>query len=180
MKAKSIAELKPTFNSKFFLDTNVWLYLYFPQYTSVSKTIITEYSNFFEQILSKNCLIVTDMIQMSELINLVLRIEYNAFKINNASISFKQYRGTGSYLNALAIAKTLSVNILKSATLRSGFFNAEELKGIVDNCDKADFNDMYFANFCFKENAILITHDFDFNAINKNIALYTINSKYLI
>jgi hypothetical protein len=179
MKAKSITELKPTFNSKFFLDTNIWLYLYFPQYTSVSKNIITNYSNFFDEILSKECMIVTDMIQMSELINLVLRIEFNTLKNDSPSLTFKEYRDTTSYLNALSIAKTLSSNILKCATLRSGIFNAEELKVMVENCDQADFNDIYFANFCSKENAILITHDFDFNAIKTNIALFTINGKYL-
>jgi len=179
MKAKNIADFKPSFNTKLFLDTNIWLYLYYPQNTTVAKQIIDNYSNAFDEILSKKCLIVTDMIQMSELINLVLRIEFRAYTNDKVNISFKEYRETTSYIEALANAKTLSLNILKSATLRSGIFNAEELKTMVDNCDQADFNDIYFANFCFKENAIIITHDYDFNAINTKIELYTLNNKYL-
>lgn len=179
MKAKSLKDFKPKHNSKLFFDTNVWLYLYYPQFSEVSKTIIERYSNLFNEILNKDCLIITDMIQMSELINLTLQLEYKAYCKKNSYLKFKDFRDKNEYKDALESAKNFSANILKSVTLRGGIFTPEELKTIVNNCDRADFNDIYFAQFCYKENAILITHDFDFNALDVEVELYTCNNRYL-
>ncbi len=178
MKAKNLKELSPSSSTKFFLDTNVWLYLYFPQYSNVAKHIIEKYSSAFDEILEKNCLIVTDVIQMSELINLVLHIEFKEFQKTNPTITFKQFRNSVSSIDAFENAKLLAKNILKSATLRGGIFTEAEIITIVHSCDKADFNDIYFARFCDKESATLITHDFDFNALDIEIKVYSGNSKY--
>lgn len=179
MKAKNLKDFKAKHNSKLFFDTNVWLYLYYPQHSQVSKTIIDRYSSLFSEVLSKNCLIVTDMIQMSELINLTLQLEYKAYCKKNPYLSFKEFRDKNEYKEGLQNAKDFSTNILKTVTLRGGIFTPEELKTIVNKCDRADFNDIYFAQFCYKENAILITHDFDFNALDVEVELYTCNGRYL-
>jgi predicted nucleic acid-binding protein len=179
MKAKSITELKPNFNSRFFLDTNIWLYLYFPQNTSIAEHIIDNYSKTFDEIVAKKCMIITDMIQMSEIINLVLRIEYNQYLKINSKISFKDFRDTTEYKNALTSAKTITTNIIKNTTLRSGIFSADDLGKIVQKCDQADFNDIYFTHLCLKEEASIITHDFDFKAISGNLNIFTFNKKYL-
>jgi uncharacterized protein YpiB (UPF0302 family) len=120
------------------------------------------------------------MIQMSELINLILQIEFKNYCKKNSYLDFKEFRERNSeYLDALKNAKDLAESILKTTTLRGGIFTPEELKNIVSMCDRADFNDIYYAQFCLKEKAILITHDFDFNAIDFDIELYTNNLKYL-
>lgn len=179
MKAKNLKDLNPKFNSKFFLDSNIWLYLYYPQFSQISKTLIEKYSHFFNDIVNKECLIVTDMIQMSELVNTVLQSEYKSYCRKTAYLSFKDFRVKEEYISALSNAKSLSTNILKVTTLKGGIFTPEELRSMVNRCDKADFNDIYFAQLCLKEKAILITHDFDFNALDVEVDLYTCNSKYL-
>jgi hypothetical protein len=179
MRAKNLRELIPRANSKFFFDTNIWLYLYFPQFSQIPQPIIARYSNFYSAVRSIGSLIVTDMIQMSELINLVLHLEYRVFLKSNNYISFKEFWAKPEYKNALQNAKIISESIMKATTFRGGIFSNEDLKRIVSKCDLADFNDIYFSEFCAKENAVLITHDFDFNALETGVELFTYNNRYL-
>lgn len=181
MKTKVInaANFSPSRSSKFFLDSNVWMYLNFPQHSDVAKQIIDSYSDFFDKIISKGCLIETNIVQISELVNLILHLEFvEAKKLNKFQGNFKSFRASDLAGKALLHAKTLSDQIVKCSTLRDGVFGVDELKEIVAECDKADFNDLFFAKFCIKEDAILVTHDFDFKAIDTDIKVVSFNRKY--
>lgn len=169
---------KPNFSQKFFLDTNVWLYLFYPQHSHVAQVVIDKYSTFFREILTKKCLITTDNVQLSEMFNLILQLEFKIFKASNPAISFKEFRKSPDGLNSIENAKILTEKIIKFATLRSINISNEELIDIVSNCDKADFNDLYFAYFCEKEEAFLVTHDFDFHSMEKNINVISANNKF--
>lgn len=172
-------DFNPNFSQKFFLDSNVWLYLIFPQHSNIAQKHINNYSDFFSKIKQKQCLIETNIVQMSELVNLLLQLEYRKNKKVNNQLTFKEFRNNSQGKTALEEAKTLTSFILKFTTLRSGNFNSEEMVKMVENCDKADLNDIYFASHCIKEDAILVTHDFDFNALEKNIKIISANPNYL-
>lgn len=58
----------------------------------------------------------------------------------------------------------ITSQILKQTDLVSGVFNAEEMKRIASECDKADFNDLYFIRLAEKQSLNIVTHDFDFRA----------------
>lgn len=181
MKPEIISPLnfKPTFNDKFFLDTNVWLYLIFPQHSNISKGIIDQYSEFYSTILRRECLIESSIVQIAEIVNLILQLEFKAYKKkNNVTYDYKQFRSSDNSKEALRNAQTLVNLISKCSTIRSGNLTPEEIVKLTSDIEKADFNDLCYAKHCSKEKAILVTHDFDFNAINNNFKIITANSKY--
>ncbi len=170
------SDFRPSLGEMFFLDTNVWLYLYYPHFSKNDQRLADLYSAFFAKVAAEP--IQTNLVQMSELINSVIRAEFRIYQEGGKTISFKQYRETGHGKNAMAQAHTITSNILKSATLRSGIFTPDELKVMVLKCDKADFNDIYFAHYCMKQKLTLVTNDFDFNACDEDIVVLTANKRY--
>jgi len=166
-------------SSSFFLDSNIWMYLNFPEHTDVPQRVINRYSAFFKLLLTKQSLIQTNLIQMSELINLIINQEYIAWRKNNSAKTRKDFRIDPAFKKALSKAKTLTNAVLKCSTLRDGIFNSEQMKAMVDKCDKADFNDIYFADFCELTDVILVTHDYDFGALDKDVTIISANDKYL-
>src|SRR5690606_7326005 len=94
------------------------------------------------------------------------------------SINFKEYREKEDSKKALAECKILISSMLQTSTPTDGIFNTEEIVGIANQCDKADFNDIYFSEFCSNQGLTLVTHDFDFNAIDKEIKILSANENY--
>lgn len=170
------SDFRPSHNQLFFLDTNVWLYLYYPQGSRRAQKEIATYSDFFGKIASEP--IQTNLVQMSELINTIMRAEYRVYSESVNRVSFKDFRSSDSGKDAMKISKDIATAILKIAELRDGIFSPEELKSMVNDCDKADFNDIYFAYYCRKLSFTLVTHDFDFAGIEMDINLLTGNSRY--
>lgn len=166
---------------KFFIDSNVWLYLYYPQSGKISDKIIHEYTEIFTQIKKKNLLISSNMIQFSEIINTIINIEFRLYKekTKKFSISLKDFKKLDDFNETLQNAKTITESILTNVHLRDGIFNESELKSIVLQSDKADFNDMYFVEFCKKEKLHLITHDIDYKALDNSVKLISVNKNYL-
>lgn len=183
MKAKvfDTNEFKIAYNHKFFIDSNVWLYLFYPQSSRISKGIIESYSDFFKRVIERECLVQTNLIQLSEIINTVLQIEFKEHKTisRNHSISFKAFRMTPEGSGAINKAKTIVQQITRHSHVLSGIFGHPEILELIDNCDKADFNDLYFYQFCVKQDLILVTHDYDFSAILSEIQILSANNKFL-
>ncbi len=182
MKIDSIDSFDVTRNQKFFFDSNVWLYLLYPQDNQSANRWITKYSKFNDLVLRRDSLILTNLIQMSELINVIVQKEYKRYcqSIKPNYINFKEYRDSEEGLNTLGKAKTFTAQIMKQTTLQTGLFNSEDMKAIVADCDKADFNDIYFARFCQKQSCIMVTHDYDFRALGTlDVQLLTANGAYL-
>lgn len=177
---KSTTDIVPNFSHKFFLDSNVWFYLLFPQYSKVSRKVIDLYSRFYDSILSKGCLIETTILQISELVNLIQRIEYKEFSKKATTIlTFKEFIKSENGKLSLKNAQLLVDSILKSASIRQGNLSESEMKEIMKQIEKADFNDMCIAKHCAKEQAVLVTHDFDFNAVQLNFTIVSANDNYL-
>lgn len=181
MKHKIIIpnSFKPTFNHKFFLDTNVWFYLQFPDLSDVDDRIIRKYTEIYEAILSKDCLIETNSLQVAELVNLFLYTDLKNYnKKNKTRLIFKDYIKSDAGNKSREEAHLLINSITKNTTVRSGNLSEEELRKIISNIDKADFNDLCFARLCEKEGIYLVTHDFDFNAIETPLKIVSANKKY--
>lgn len=169
-------DFRPSFNEMFFLDTNVWLYLFYPQSSHVAQPVIDAYSNFFKAIAGGE--IQTNLIQMSEIINTILRAEFRVYEEQGGQDKFKAFREGSEGQKARNEAKSIVTVILKHATLRDGSFTPEQLEGIVALCDKADFNDIYFFRYAEKLKLTLVSHDFDFNMLDGEVRVLSVNRKY--
>jgi predicted nucleic acid-binding protein len=175
----SIRDFKPKFSEKFFLDTNVWMYLFYPQNSSISKKKIQEYSTLFEFIVDRAFLIESNIVQISEIINLFVKLEFDDFKKKNpSSLSLKDYRDSEEGNETRKKAEILVKSIARVATIRSGNLSDSDIQNIVSKINKADFNDICFAFHCNKEKATLLTHDFDFGAIEGDFTIVSGNEKY--
>jgi len=163
MRIESISDYQIKFSDKFFIDTNVWLYLLYPQSSLPSKSIIQAYSDFHHKLLNKGSLILTHPIQLSELINAVISIEYKLYTSKYQYQKLKDWKKTQDFNRVRSEAQDLAKNITRQSSLISGTFAPSELEEIVDNCDQADFNDLFFVKFAEKEQMNIITHDGDYN-----------------
>lgn len=176
---QNIENARITRGDKIFLDTNIWHYLYYPQNGSRNERFCDIYSTFLGKILEQKCLIFTNILQISEIANLILRTEFKtAQKKAGQNIDWKEFRSSDDGVIALINAKTIVENILRYATPVDGMFNSEELSSIAKSCDKADFNDIFFSHFCVKQSSILVTHDFDFSEFTSGVQVISANKKY--
>lgn len=183
MKINSITSYSITFGDQFFLDTNIWLYLLYPQQSKISERVIEQYSDFYNSLLSKNTLIKTHPIQISEYINAFIGIEYKKHQRanSNKALAFKDWKKQQAFEKVLKDVQTTVKSILKQSSLISGTFTPQELEDIAVSCDKADFNDLFFIRFAEKENLTLITHDKDFViSKNSNVEVLTNNQNLLL
>lgn len=179
MRIDSVKTHKVQGSKKFFLDSNVWLYLLYPQSSKIANRHIRAYSNFYNRVISVGALVLTNLIQISELINVILQTEYRIHKKKGNHIPFKEFRSSEDGGIALSNAKVFISQVVKTAELQTGLFNSDEMKNIVFDCDKADFNDIYFAAFCERQDAILVTHDFDFRALSDHdLLVLSANENY--
>jgi len=179
MKISRTQDFQPNYTHKFFFDSNVWLFLLYPQFNETTKSHIRKYSNFFDRILGKECLLVTNPIQISEMINVILSHELRLARRQGVATDLKSYRKTSEGKTSMGVAKTFTEQVLKFATLKSGIFGQQELKNLVTLCDTADFNDLFFGEFCKKEDCILVTHDYDFQEVpDLELELVSANWRY--
>lgn len=177
---QQITDFKIGRQDKFFIDSNVWLYLYYPTVSGASKRVSDQYSELLNEILEKGNLIFTNLIQFSELINVIHHQEYyDAVYRKKFQGKFKNFRESEKFSEAMNTAKLVTNQITKQTHLQTGMFTSDEMKTMVGSCDKADFNDIYFIELAKKENLHIITHDFDFKAAsNFTNSIITANQKY--
>ncbi|KYG71760.1 PIN domain-containing protein [Roseivirga ehrenbergii] len=179
MKIELIKKFKPKASQVFFFDSNIWLYLLYPQGNLMAQSYIKTYSEFSDKILRNHCSVVTNIIQISEIINVVIKQEYNIYNRKGGELNFKNFRDSKEGKTSLIKAKTLIDQLIRITQIQSETLTDSEIRLIVNQCDCADFNDVYFAKFCEKQNAILVTHDFDFKALNHiSITTLSANQKY--
>ncbi|MDZ4758587.1 MAG: PIN domain-containing protein [Bacteroidota bacterium] len=176
-----ISQFNPSFGEKFFCDTNVWLYLFYPQFDRTPQHIIDKYSKLFGSIKIKGNLILSHPQMFSEFINVWLKAEYDKFrKSAHMTLTFKEYRNSEHSKEALEKIKVVLNKVLECTTILSGTFTTEELKEIILNCDKADFNDLCFVELCKQQNCILVSHDIDYNSVTGlSIDIISANNKYV-
>lgn len=180
-----------------FLDTNVWLSVFFRQ-KPLSKDE-KFYSEIFSRILKANCRVYLDTIIVSEFINVSTKKKHRLVserikklkkegKCKSSStmkrikklIKFKNFRKHKCFkIVASEIAMDVK-RMLRHCTLINHNFSEEQIHTMVSSYSKGDidFNDMCIANLCINNGWTLITDDADFRG--KNIHILTANEKLLI
>lgn len=167
MNKISLRGYKFSRTDKFFFDTNVWMYLLYPNNDISKNKIVSEYSVFFHEILRNNLLILNHLLQYSEFINAFIHSDYKIWKqksIHNPmqDCSFKNgYRRSIDFKTSLANAKNALDIMRKKSELLSGDLTPAQISQIIDMAVDADINDICFTYLCSERALKFVSHDAD-------------------
>lgn len=178
MKKVKTTDYKVTSKDVFFLDTNIWLYLY-ASIGKVNQNIVDEYSDLLSDILDENAKLVTTSMQISEFINAYFRIEYNAElerlgKKSNVFQYKRDFRSSKTFQTLVSVIhKVISNKILKYTIKLDDDFSTLNIEEVLPANKEFDFNDEYFLYLCEKNKIKIVSHDKDIAKSNRDIELIT-------
>lgn len=148
-------------------DSNIWLYILAPICYNPNTFMTESYTRIFRTMLSLNCNIYTNNMIISEIVNTILRYEYNSYNVDPdlEDIRYKSFRETKPFQE---IASDIAMYIRKIAQV-SKLYDINQVSNdlwfeLADTFQegKHDFNDLIIIKICGKQNLILVTHDRDF------------------
>lgn len=176
-----IGKFKVTSIQEFFLDSSVWLILNgdLGNYKIADQKF---YSNILGSIIEKSAPILITSQILSEIFNVLFKKGLKDFcLINHLDIGSlnvkKDYIGTTDHSKRIDDIKTILNNILTTPNLMKigDSFTDINLKNILNEVIKVDFNDSYYVELLKKRNnhTVLITNDSDFGYLSDKIDIYT-------
>lgn len=182
---KSIDSYKPKAGDKFFVDTNIWIYILNIHYileSDKNEKRVEKYSNFLEKLVNSEVEIVLLSFSISELYNLYIKNTGKVFcslkKIPNNKKNFKSiYRSDNQFIkDNNFIIDNIKNNILPLVKRINDEFDVLDIKKILIKKPDYDFNDNYYMQLCEKNNYKILTNDKDFSNSyrNVNVEVYTI------
>lgn len=155
-KIYSLQGISQLHNRSVFVDANVLIYLFWP--TGLrwwEKSYATVFGHLLKQ---KNKMFINFLI-ISEVVNRVLRIEYQ--KINHTQ-KFKEFRDSQDGKDALSdIYTIMKDNILNHFEIVGKAFDKQEIEAFLV-LDELDFVDKAIVQLCQENSLVLLTHDKDF------------------
>lgn len=160
-------------NEKVFVDTNILIYLFSPDFVSSNEKDIAQYSKILEILLQKNAQIFISSVVVSEFINRILRIDYE--KNKDVYPDFKRdYRKSQKYKETLnLILKELRKILRLSHKINDSFSTFDLLSWYQrDNNQNLDFNDLQIAFIIEQNNLKLLSNDSDFENFGINTKWY--------
>jgi len=167
----SLKDHIPDENNKYFLDTNVWLYLYC-SVGNYNKQVIDSYNEFFGKILEANSKIYTTSMQISEFFNAYCRIEFNIMKSENSQIKDykKDFRQTEEFIEVIKeLNLVINHKIMRNSNKLDDDFNNTPLEDLLYTDKDYDFNDEYFLNLCEKNDLLMVSNDRDMLKTQRNV-----------
>jgi predicted nucleic acid-binding protein len=158
--------------SSVIIDTNVILYL-FAAITQNDNDFAAKYAPVFSFITSNNVKIKITDIQISELVNTLVRREYRIYKKLHKKISYKDYRGTPHYMSTLRDINDIVIK--KLLQISENDMHCLSIAEIDEHCNQndIDYNDTYIISYAEKNNLPIITNDRDFFKSQKNVEIFT-------
>ncbi|HNX38976.1 MAG TPA: type II toxin-antitoxin system VapC family toxin [Methanothrix sp.] len=171
-------------DEKFFLDTNIWIYLYYGQYPYDNKYFRKYYTDAFEKMRLNRCKIYLDAFVLSEFIRVFSHLEFNRIipYITRKDPNKNYYKLFRESEKGRQTSKEIVLNmnkILKEAQLCDLDYNFINLQNQLIEYGKisSDFNDLTYIKLCKKHGYTLVTHDGDFH--NCGVPVLTANNKLL-
>lgn len=139
-----------------FFDANILIYLFWP---TGSVYYEENYASTFRTLLRQGNQLVVDFLVISEVINRVLRIEYQK---QNSSLKFKDFRDSLNGQEALNDIHLILKNDVLSRfdVIEKSFSKNEILEFLIVN--ELDFVDKATVQFCRENSLVLLTNDKDF------------------
>ncbi len=160
--ASNIPNLK---NRTVFFDANPLIYIFWP--TTTDSKEADDYGSILATLMKNNVNLVINEIVLSEIINRVLRIEFN--KAGLFQEEFKEFRDSAEGKSVQEdIYKIIKNRILNIFQITNESFSKEDFDSML-TVTKLDFNDKLIELLCKKKNMLLLTHDFDFSLSDVDI-----------
>ncbi len=172
-----IATYAFTSGDSFFIDANIWIFMYGRQEPGDRRIHI--YSNALREILTKGCKIFVDVLILSEFINRYARIEHGFAKSQGAPENFKNFRNSSAFQPAARGIASACRSILKNCVRTESLFERVDIEAVLNDYESQhrDFNDQILSEICGKKKLLMISDDSDFRDLGVN--LLTANKKLL-
>jgi len=172
-----IATYAFTGGDSFFIDANIWIFLYGRQEPGDRRIPI--YSNALREILTKGCQIFIDVLVLSEFINRCARIEHGFAKSQGSLENFKNFRNSAAFQPAAHGIALACRAILKNCVRTESLFERVDIEAILNDYESQhrDFNDQILSEICREKKLQMISDDSDFRDLGVN--LLTANRKLL-
>jgi len=161
----------------FFVDANVWIYLYARQDPADRRIGI--YSRALSEILRNGGRVYVDVLVLSEFINRYARLEHEFSIADGGPVNFKDFRNSAAFK---PVAKSIAVAcraILKNAARTESCFDSMNIGTVLQDYESRprDFNDQVLCEICRAKSFKMISHDSDLKDIG--VDLLTANRKLL-
>lgn len=177
-----INNYNPSNTDKFFFDTNIWMFLYYPN-GNYGQAMARQYDSFLKKIINAKSSVFVSSLVLSEFFNSYLRREFNRLHEKHPAKykDFKKsFKGTKEYKELVEDIRCITHNqILKNMQKTDDDFCKINTAEFFDNIAQFDFNDKYYQALAFNKNFKIVTHDGDFAALNRNLQVITANKKLL-
>ena len=170
--ASNIPSLK---NRTVFFDANPLIYIFWP--TTTDSKAANDYCSILATLMKNNVNLAVNEIVFSEIINRILRIEFNKTGFNKDEFNktelpkgkFKEFRDSAEGKSVQEdIYKIIKNRILNIFQITNESFSKEDFDSML-TATKLDFNDKLIELLCKKKNMLLLTHDFDFSSSDVDI-----------
>ncbi len=153
-----------------FFDANVLLYIFWP---TGDHRWEADYSRAFKQLLLQRNPLHTDFVVLSEVLNRVVRNEYDkhlvANNLTSQGFKYKDFRKSSEGISALDdIHLIVKHDILPRFTCLGKAFQNIDIERFLHNTQE-DFVDKAIADLCQHHGFVLFTNDGDFNTSNLDI-----------
>lgn len=157
-RLKKIDNIESARQQGIFFDANVLIYIFWSVFGKNS-VMAARYSSIYKFLIKEKIPMITSCVVLSEVINRVLRIEYNNI---GRSKTFKEFRNSseGKQIQEEIFA-IIKNQIFSVFTIQDICFTVEQLRPLL-KADDIDFNDKIIVETCKAYNMILLTHDADF------------------
>ncbi len=151
-------------------DTNIWLFLYGPQY-GLTDSRVRAYSAAMKSVLTGRSHILIDALVLSEFVNAMARFAYNTLPTKPRPRDFKAYRSSSIFKPvAKSIADACRRILAQAGRTDSGFPSLNIETTLSDyETGKVDFNDQILVELCKSKNFTLVTDDSDFKGMGLTI-----------
>lgn len=169
----NISNHKVNYTDEYFFDTNVWLLL-FGTVADFQLKYQKSYSEFLSDLIQKDKPIYITTLIISEISNVLLRIDFNEWKDKNRFFNKefkKDFVGTEDYRNSVS---TISLIINKILSIPNVIripddFHLLDLKSTLEDMKKIDFNDSVYTAICSARGFKIISNDSDFFEVSHKI-----------
>lgn len=177
-KRYSLEDIPTLKNRALFLDANVLLYIFWPTGSVFFENI---YSKIFSKLLQQKNQMYIDFTVISEVINRVIRIEYekhiSEFALSKKEFVFKSFRDSSFGHSALNdIYQIIQKKVLSHFDIIEKGYSLDEISSFL-NQDNLDFNDKAIEYLCMENKFIFITNDSDFK--DSDMEILTSNNKLI-
>lgn len=159
----SISQISTLTGRKVFFDANIVIYIFWP---TGSQHWENQYASAFNNLMTQQNELVVDFMVISEVINRIIRIEYEkhlvTHQLTRQVFSYKTYRDSTEGESAMNdIYLIVKHTILPLFSVSGKTFSKNEIETFL-TLDTLDFTDKGVVQLCIENNFVLLTNDKDF------------------